>query len=79
LDADFRPYEDRFFALGELARQQRDRFDLCKESLPPGVEALPRILQWRPTGTLSFSVRWQLSPSTPRIGRLPFLSPPRRP
>jgi hypothetical protein len=45
LDADFRAYEDRFFALGDLARLQRSRFDLCKENLPPGVESLPRILQ----------------------------------
>jgi hypothetical protein len=43
--ADFRAYQDRFFALGELARQQRDRFDLCNENLPPGVESLRQALQ----------------------------------
>jgi hypothetical protein len=43
--ASYRAYRDNFFALGELARQQRDRFELCTENLPPGVESLPHVLQ----------------------------------
>jgi hypothetical protein len=45
LTANFAAYKEKFFAFGDLARKQRDQFNLCDDNLPPGVDALDQPLQ----------------------------------